>query len=84
VAHRNGGIDLTTINWEFTIMVATPRIQFPDDMTQAVQSQDAPTLETFATDILERVKDYARDEPVKFALWSFGIGFVLGWRLKPW
>jgi hypothetical protein len=65
-------------------MVATSRIQFPDDMAQAIRSPDASTLETFATDSLERIKDYARDEPVKFALCAFGIGFVLGWKLKPW
>jgi hypothetical protein len=66
------------------IMVATSRIQFPDDMAQALESPNGSTLETLAADGLERIKDYARDEPVKFALWSFGIGFVLGWKLKPW
>ncbi len=65
-------------------MVATSRIQFPDDMTQAVRADDLSVLETFAADSLERIKDYARDEPVKFALWTFGIGFILGWKLKPW
>jgi len=24
------------------------------------------------------------DEPEILALWCFGIGFVLGWKLKPW
>jgi hypothetical protein len=65
-------------------MVDTARTRFPDDMTQAAQYPGAPTLETFATDALDRVKQYARDEPMSFALWAFGIGFVLGWRLKPW
>lgn len=27
---------------------------------------------------------YARQRPEVVALWAFGIGFVLGWRLKPW
>jgi hypothetical protein len=66
------------------IMVATSRIQFPDDMAQVLHTPDASTLEALAVNGLERVKDYARDEPVKFALWAFGIGFVLGWKLKPW
>ena len=65
-------------------MVATSRTQFPDDLAQAARSPDVSMLETFATDNLERIKDYARDEPIKFALWTFGIGFVLGWKLKPW
>jgi len=65
-------------------MVDTARIRFPDDMTQASRFPDSSTLESLATDTLERVKLYARDEPVSFALWAFGIGFVLGWKLKPW
>ncbi len=29
-------------------------------------------------------REYARERPEVIALWSFGIGFVLGWSLKPW
>ena len=65
-------------------MVDTARIRFPEDMTQSPGSPDASPLEAIATEALGRVKRYARDEPVSFALWSFGIGFVLGWKLKPW
>lgn len=28
--------------------------------------------------------DYARERPEVVALWALGIGFVLGWKLKPW
>jgi hypothetical protein len=28
--------------------------------------------------------EFARENPASAALWCFGIGFVLGWRLKPW
>ena len=65
-------------------MVDTARLQWPDDMTHAADFPDTSTMETFATDAIERVRRYARDEPVSFALWAFGIGFVLGWKLKPW
>jgi hypothetical protein len=65
-------------------MVDTARIRFPEDMTQAVGFSDVSPLEVFANDALERAKRFARDEPVTFALWTFGIGFVLGWKLKPW
>ncbi len=27
---------------------------------------------------------YFRERPEVVALWCFGIGFVLGWKLKPW
>jgi hypothetical protein len=30
------------------------------------------------------VKEYSRERPEVVALWTFGIGFVLGWKLKPW
>jgi hypothetical protein len=65
-------------------MVDTARTQFPDSMTEAIHFPETSTVESFATDTLDRVKQYARDEPIAFALWAFGIGFVLGWRLKPW
>ena len=29
-------------------------------------------------------KLYAKERPEVVALWAFGIGFVLGWKLKPW
>lgn len=29
-------------------------------------------------------KEYARERPEVVALWTFGIGFVVGWKLKPW
>ena len=37
-----------------------------------------------AQDILEYLRDYAREKPDVAALWCFGIGFILGWKLKPW
>lgn len=35
-------------------------------------------------DLVERVTEYARQNPGYAAIWCVGIGFVLGWRLKPW
>lgn len=29
-------------------------------------------------------REYARENPETIALWCLGIGFVLGWKLKPW
>lgn len=37
-----------------------------------------------AQDALEYLKAYTRDRPEVAALWCFGIGFILGWKLKPW
>jgi len=35
-------------------------------------------------DIVSYLRTYAREKPDVAALWCFGIGFVLGWKLKPW
>lgn len=35
-------------------------------------------------DVVEYFKEYARQKPEVAALWCFGIGFILGWKLKPW
>jgi hypothetical protein len=32
----------------------------------------------------EHFREYGRDRPEMVALWCFGIGFVLGWKLKLW
>jgi hypothetical protein len=33
---------------------------------------------------LDLFKQYARERPEVVAMWAFGIGFVLGWKLKLW
>jgi hypothetical protein len=30
------------------------------------------------------LREYAREKPETTALWCLGIGFMLGWKLKPW
>jgi hypothetical protein len=30
------------------------------------------------------LREYSRARPEVIALWAFGIGFILGWKLKPW
>lgn len=35
-------------------------------------------------DLVDYFRDYAREKPGTMALWCLGIGFVLGWKLKPW
>jgi hypothetical protein len=37
-----------------------------------------------ASDVVEYLKEYAREKPEVAALWCLGIGFILGWKLKPW
>ena len=35
-------------------------------------------------DLVDYLTDYARENPGHAAMWCLGIGFVLGWKLKPW
>jgi len=35
-------------------------------------------------DMVDYLREYARENPETAALWCFGIGFVLGWKLKIW
>ncbi|QDU37172.1 hypothetical protein Mal4_14810 [Maioricimonas rarisocia] len=35
-------------------------------------------------DFVQYLKEYAQEKPDVAALWCFGIGFVVGWKLKPW
>lgn len=33
---------------------------------------------------LEFFQEYARERPEVVAMWAFGVGFILAWKLKPW
>jgi ElaB/YqjD/DUF883 family membrane-anchored ribosome-binding protein len=35
-------------------------------------------------DLVQCLTDYTRQNPGTAALCCLGIGFVLGWKLKPW
>lgn len=35
-------------------------------------------------DMVQYLREYAQKQPEMAALWCLGIGFVLGWKLKPW
>ena len=35
-------------------------------------------------DLVEYLSCYARQNPSHAALFCIGVGFVLGWKLKPW
>lgn len=42
--------------------------------------EDIQTLD----DVINFVRDKAHENPEKFALYCLGVGFILGWKLKPW
>jgi hypothetical protein len=50
-----------------------------DALDSAVQSVRLP-----AESAARSLREYAREHPEAAALWCLAIGFVLGWRMKPW
>lgn len=52
--------------------------------TRGTQTKEEPTLDDIVTDVTESLSAYAKKRPEVVAMWSFGVGFVLAWKLKPW
>jgi hypothetical protein len=52
--------------------------------TRSRSASQGTSLSEAASNALESFQEYARERPDVVALWCFGIGFVLGWKLKPW
>lgn len=50
----------------------------------ASRGEETGAVQAFIEKTMDDVEDYARREPWTFAAWVFGVGFVLGWKLKPW
>jgi hypothetical protein len=56
--------------------------------TQAHPSQYTTQRESHRSgetaDLICHLKQYASDNPTTAALWCFGLGFFLGWKLRIW
>ena len=53
-----------------------------DHSMRSSQQVDSPKEITH--DIVEYLTEYVRHNPGYAALCCVGVGFVLGWKLKPW
>jgi len=56
------------------------------DEAAADARRNAPALqgERLVHEMTTTITDYARENPGAAALWCLGVGFVIGWKLKPW
>ena len=59
------------------------------DYANEIAYKSEPTRETATElkpldDMIEYLREYARERPEVVALTCFGVGFILGWKLKPW
>ena len=59
-------------------------VTYPEDMLVAAGVETSNWAESTIHSVVNSLEDYARAKPLSFALWAFGIGFALGWKLKPW
>ncbi len=59
-------------------------VQYPEDMTSLSRDGSPNWAESTIHTVVDCIEDYARAKPLSFALWTFGLGFALGWKLKPW
>jgi hypothetical protein len=55
-----------------------------DRPATAAFAQDRPGQMHPGPDFAQYLKAYARQRPEVAALWCLGLGFILGWKLKPW
>jgi hypothetical protein len=57
-------------------------------MTSASKNAQHALAEVVPTgavhDAIEYTRDRIRANPEAAALWCFGIGFILAWKIKPW
>lgn len=65
-------------------MSTAHEVRYPDDMMWAARTEPAHWSESTINSVVSTVEDYARAQPLAFGMWAFGIGFVLGWKLKFW
>jgi hypothetical protein len=69
---------------EHNAMSTAYDVRYPEDMVQAARGSSSNWAQATIRSTVDYIEDYARAKPLPFALWAFGIGFVLGWKLKPW
>jgi hypothetical protein len=64
-------------------MPESDRTSMKNPLRKPVSQSDGTTMEP-AHDLADYLKEYARERPEVVALWCFGLGFIVGWKLKPW
>lgn len=64
-------------------MVTTTDKRGSDAATQLREQSNQEVMQV-TEDIIRYLQEYARQKPEVVACWCLGIGFFLGWKLKPW
>ena len=64
--------------------VLSSGLYVPDRTGSSNSQEEEGPLHAYVERTLEGIESYARREPWAFAIGVFGVGFILGWKLKPW
>ncbi len=65
-------------------MIDIQRSEWPADMQRAARFPQMGTMDLVVDNLVDRLEGFARENPIGFGLCALAVGFVLGWRLKPW
>ena len=64
-------------------MANTQTASKPSNSRQHAQAMETDPAE-LGRDFVQYLREYARENPETAAVWCFGVGFLLGWKLKIW
>ena len=59
-------------------------MEYTNDIAYKAEPSMSETELKPLDDLFEYLREYTRERPEVVALTCFGIGFILGWKLKPW
>jgi len=66
----------------------SPVREMANDAAESLAAGCRDCTEYFVTepakDLVSLAKDYAKEKPEVTCFWAFGIGLILGWKIKPW
>jgi len=84
IAVKAAVVQLNWFRWESHEMATGYDLKSPEAVKRASQLGETDWAETGVRSLTDLIQEYARNNPLTFGLWALGIGFVLGWKLKPW
>ncbi len=58
--------------------------QRSDECSPAAQLGNRNSQLQPTADVVDYLRQYARQKPDVAALWCLGIGIIIGWKIKPW
>ncbi len=54
------------------------------NQSRAPRKQEVEDPRKITEDVVNYLIEYAKENPGYAALGCIGVGFILGWKLKPW